>query len=64
MLKVVKKEERFKTILEEGSQLKHEGIRLILVDRETGVNYLAWKSGYGAGITPLLNTDGKIIVTK
>ena len=23
-----------------------------------------WKSGYGAGITPLLDSEGKVIVTK
>ena len=41
-----------------------EGVRQILVDKETGVNYLCWKSGYGAGITPLLDSEGKVIVTK
>ena len=34
------------------------------VDKETGVNYLCWKSGYGAAITPLLDSEGKVIVTK
>ena len=35
----------------------------ILVDRETGVNYLsAWEAG-GVGLTPLLDRDGKPIVT-
>jgi len=48
----------------EGSQLKDEGIRQILVDKETGVNYLVWKAGYAGGITPLLDSDGKVIVTK
>ena len=38
--------------------------RQILVDKETGVNYLCWKSGYGAGITPLLDSEGKVIITK
>ena len=31
---------------------------------EAGVNYLCWKSGYGVGITPLLDSEGKVIVTK
>ena len=48
----------------DGSQLKDEGVRQILVDKETGVNYLCWKSGYGAAITPLLDSEGKVIVTK
>ena len=36
----------------------------IIVDKETGVNYLLVRSGYGAGLTPLINADGKPIVTK
>ena len=56
--------ERFEVIFRDGSQLKDEGVRQILVDKETGVNYFCWKSGYGAGITPLLDSEGKIIVTK
>ena len=58
------KEERFEIIFRDGSQLKDTGVRQILVDKETGVNYLCLKSGYGASITPLLNSDGKVIVTK
>ena len=45
-------------------KLEYEGVRQILVDKETGVNYLCWKSGYGAGVTPLLDSEGKVIVTK
>ena len=56
--------ERFEVIFRDGSQLKDEGVRQILVDKETGINYLCWKSGYGAGITPLLDSEGKVIVTK
>ena len=37
--------------------------RIVLVDRETGVNYLWYKRGYGGGLTPLLNRDGKPIIT-
>lgn len=58
-----KKEQRFEVVFKDGSQLSDEGVRQILVDRETGVNYLAWKCGYGAGITPLLDADGNIVVT-
>jgi hypothetical protein len=60
----MKKEERFEVIYKDGSELKNEGIRQILLDKETGVNYLLWKAGYGAGITPLLDSDGKPIVTR
>lgn len=35
----------------------------IVVDLETGVNYLAFVSGYGASITPLLDSDGKVVVS-
>ena len=55
---MAKKEERFEVTFRDGSQLKDEGVRQILVDKETGVNYLCWKSGYGAAITPLLDSYG------
>ena len=35
----------------------------VLVDRETGVNYLYINSGYSGGLTVLLDADGKPIVT-
>ena len=57
------KENRFTVVYKDGAQLKDEGLRQILVDTETGVNYLVWKSGYAGGITPLLDSDGKVIVT-
>ena len=60
---MAKKDERFEAIYRDGSQLEEGGIRQILVDRETGVNYLVWKAGYAGGITPLLDRDGKVIVT-
>lgn len=60
----MKTENRFEVVYKDGSGLKNEGIRQILVDKETGVNYLLWQAGYGAGITPLLDSDGKPIVTR
>ena len=36
----------------------------VIVDKKTGVNYLFVRSGYGAGLTPLLDPEGKPIVTK
>ena len=36
----------------------------ILVDTETGVNYVFRKDGYAGGLTPLLDKDGKPVVTK
>ncbi len=55
------KEERFVKILSEGSTLGE--VRMLYVDKETGVTYLFIKSGYGAGITPLLSADGKPVIT-
>ena len=36
----------------------------VIVDKETGVNYLFVACGYGGGLTPLLDENGKPIVTK
>ena len=60
---MAKKYERFIVKEAGGSVLKDSGIQMILVDKETGVNYLMVKSGYGTGLTPLLGADGKVIVT-
>ena len=35
----------------------------VLVDRETGVNYLYANSGYSGGLTVLVDTEGKPIIT-
>ena len=34
-----------------------------IVDRQTGVHYLIWQSGYAGGITPLLGADGRPVIT-
>ncbi|MCI5700208.1 MAG: DUF6440 family protein [Lachnospiraceae bacterium] len=57
------KEERFKVIVNEGNVLTGSGQKTIIVDRETGVNYLWIKSGYAGGLTPLLGPDGKPIIS-
>ena len=36
----------------------------IIVDTETGVNYLFWAEGYAGGLTPLLNKDGTVVVSR
>ncbi len=58
----MKQETRFEVIYTDGAQVRHEGMRQILVDKETGVHYLLWKSGYAGGITPLLDKEGKPII--
>ena len=57
-----KKDKRFVTIHKEGSELSSSGYIQLLVDKETGVTYLFVKSGYGAGLTPLLDADGKPVI--
>ncbi len=56
----MKNDDRFFRVYTEGSEFGTK--REILVDRETGVQYLFVKSGYGAGLTPLLDRDGKPMV--
>ena len=55
---MAKKEERFIKIYSENM-----GCEMILVDKKTGVNYLFVQSGYAGGLTPLLNADGRPVVT-
>lgn len=56
-------DKRFDVVLREGSSLL-DGQRVVLVDRETGVNYLFVHMGYAGGLTPLLDADGKPVVTR
>ena len=53
---------RFEFVSKEGNDFTH--LAEVVVDKQTGVNYLFVKSGNGAGLTPLLDADGKPIVTK
>ena len=39
------------------------GSTTILVDRETGVNYLFTSSGYAGGLTVLLDKNGQPVIT-
>lgn len=55
-----KKDKRFQRVYPQG---KMSGIEII-VDTETGVNYLFAQAGYAGGLTPLLDKDGKPIITK
>jgi len=53
------KKERFKKVYTQGAISAVE----IFVDTETGVNYLFCQSGYAGGVTPLLDKDGKPVIT-
>lgn len=56
---MAKNDDRFIVKEKSGSQLKDSGVMQVIVDKETGVNYLWIKSGYAGGLTPLLDADGK-----
>ena len=53
------KDKRFKTIYTQGALTN----TAILVDTETGVNYIFHSEGYAGGMTVLLDGDGKPVVT-
>lgn len=53
------KNKRFKVIHTEGALSSIT----IYVDTETGVNYLFTKSGYAGGLTPLLDRQGKPVIS-
>ncbi len=57
--KTDKKEKRFEKVYDQGAM---EGMEM-WVDRETGVNYLYHYAGYSGGLTPLLDRDGKPVVS-
>ena len=35
----------------------------VIIDTETGVNYLFVQEGYAGGLTPLLDKNGKPVIT-
>ncbi|MBQ8071679.1 MAG: xylan 1,4-beta-xylosidase [Bacteroidales bacterium] len=54
--------DRFDIKQKEGLNILTDAV--VIVDKETGVNYLFVHRGYGGGLTPLVDADGKPIVTK
>ena len=54
-----KKDDRFVKTYSQGQI----NVTEIWVDKETGVNYIYHAAGYGAGLTPLLDRDGKPVIT-
>ncbi len=56
------KEDRFVKVYSHGGGFSKPAT-YILVDKQTGVNYLYASGGYGGGLTPLLNRDGTPVVT-
>ena len=53
------KNERFEKTYSQGAM----NVTEIWVDKQTGVNYLYHISGYSGGLTPLLDREGKPIIT-
>lgn len=54
------KDNRFERVY---TQSGFTGSTQILVDKETGVNYIYHSSGYGGGLTPLLDREGKPVIS-
>lgn len=52
------KEKRFEKVYSQDL-----GSMQIYVDKETGVNYLFTANGYAGGLTPLLDRDGKLVIS-
>ena len=57
--KTAKDEKRFEKVYAQG---KFEGFEII-VDKETGVNYFYHFNGYSGGMTVLLGSDGKPVIS-
>ena len=53
------KNDRFEKVYSQGTM----NVMEIWVDRETGVNYIFHASGYAGGMTPLLDKDGKPVIS-
>ena len=57
----MRKEKRFEAVYQETGMISEN---TIYVDKETGVNYLFIASGVSGGLTPLLDAEGKPVITK
>ena len=53
------KNDRFEKVYTQGAINVFE----VWVDRETGVNYIFHASGYAGDMSPLLDRDGKPVIT-
>ena len=59
---MTKKENRFIKVYSQGGGFTGPGF-YVLVDKQTGVNYVYASGGYGGGLTALLNPDGTPVIT-
>ncbi len=53
------KNDRFEKVYTQGKL----NVTEIWVDKETGVNYIFHSSGYAGGLTPLLDREGKPVIS-
>lgn len=53
------KNDRFEKVYSQGTV----NVMEIWVDKETGVNYVFHVSGYAGGMTPLLDGEGKPVIS-
>ncbi|GAA0127398.1 hypothetical protein UT300019_33020 [Clostridium sp. CTA-19] len=56
----MKQEKRFEVVSTQGNIESYR----IIVDKETGVNYLYISNGTSGGLTVLVDSEGKPIITK
>ena len=56
---MIKENERFEVVYRQG----HVKVTEILIDKKTGVHYIYHKDGNSGGLTPLLGSDGKPVVS-
>ena len=54
------KKERFEKVYSQGAV----NVTEIWVDKETGVNYIFHSAGYSGGLTPLLEAEGHVVVSR
>lgn len=57
------KDSRFEIEHREDGALK-KGLKMVLVDKETGVHYLFVQIGHAGGLTPLLDAEGHPVIKK
>ncbi|MCL2837845.1 MAG: DUF6440 family protein [Oscillospiraceae bacterium] len=57
-----KKDKRFEIVTKESHGMAIG--TMILRDKHTGIHYLFSQAGYGGGLTPLLDSDGKPMIDK
>ena len=51
--------DRFEKVYSQGAM----NVTEICIDKESGVNYLYHASGYSGGLTPLLDREGKPVIS-